>query len=130
VAHEIGHHIQAITGISDGVRRAQAENPGDEKEYSIRQELQADCFAGVWAHSADSRLTRESGQPILEEGDIEEGLAAAASVGDDRIQSQSGMGANPETWTHGSSEQRMRWFTVGFDTGDPERCDTFAASEL
>jgi len=130
IAHEVGHHIQAITGISDAVRQAQAENPSQKNEFSIRQELQADCLAGVWAFSANQRLTRESGLPIIEEGDIEEGLAAAAAVGDDRIQESVGADVNPHTWTHGSSAQRIRWFRVGFDTGDPEACDTFAAESL
>jgi len=130
VAHEVGHHLQSILGISDAVRSAQAQDPGNRNAYSIRQELQADCFAGVWAHSADNRLTRESGVPIIEPNDIEEGLAAAAAVGDDRIQAQSGMSVDPHTWTHGSSEQRIRWFMVGYDSGDPEQCDTFAATDL
>jgi predicted metalloprotease len=130
IAHEIGHHIQAITGVSDSVTQAQQQDPENANEYSIRQELQADCFAGVWANSANQRLTEESGQPIIEAGDIEEGLTAAASVGDDRLQHEAGGGVNPETWTHGSSEQRVRWFTKGFETGDPEQCDTFAATEL
>ncbi len=125
IAHEVGHHIQSITGISDGVRQAQANDPGNKNEYSIRQELQADCLAGVWAFSASQRLTEESGQPILERGDVEEGLAAAESVGDDRIQAQAGMRINPESWTHGSSEQRVTWFLEGFDNGDPELCDPF-----
>ncbi len=130
IAHEIGHHLQSILGISDGVRQAQSDDPDNRNEYSIRQELQADCLAGVWAHSASTRLTRETGQPILERGDIEEGLQAAASVGDDRIQAQAGMTIDSHTWTHGSADQRVRWFTVGFDTGDPEQCDTFAAAEV
>jgi predicted metalloprotease len=126
IAHEVGHHIQSITGISDAVRQAQAQDPGNKNEYSIRQELQADCLAGVWAFSANQRLTRDTGQPIIEPGDINEGLAAAASVGDDRIQAQAGMSVDPHTWTHGSSEQRQRWFLTGFETGDPEQCDPFA----
>ncbi|MGI9612124.1 MAG: KPN_02809 family neutral zinc metallopeptidase [Acidimicrobiales bacterium] len=130
VAHEVGHHLQSILGISDAVRSAQAQDPGNKNAYSIRQELQADCFAGVWAHSADNRVTRESGLPIIEPNDIEEGLAAAASVGDDRIQAQSGMSIDPHTWTHGSSDQRIRWFRVGYESGDPEQCDTFAATDL
>ena len=125
IAHEVGHHIQSITGISDGVRQAQAQDPGNKNEYAIRQELQADCLAGVWAFSASQRLTEESGQPILERGDVEEGLAAAESVGDDRIQAQAGMTINPESWTHGSSKQRVTWFLEGFDNGDPELCDPF-----
>jgi len=128
IAHEVGHHIQSVVGISDQVRQAQAQDPANRNEYSIRQELQADCMAGVWAFSANRRLTEESGLPIIEEGDIEEGLAAAAAVGDDHIQSQSGLGINPETWTHGSAEQRVRWFKRGFETGDPEQCDAFAVS--
>ena len=128
IAHEVGHHIQSIIGISDQVRQAQAQDPGNKNEYSVRQELQADCLAGVWGYSANRRLTEETGRPILEEGDIEEGLAAAASVGDDRIQQQSGMTVDPHTWTHGSAEQRVRWFKQGFTTGDPEQCDTFSVS--
>lgn len=128
IAHEVGHHLQSILGISDAVRNAQAQDPGNRNQYSILQELQADCFAGVWAHSANERLTRETGLPIIEEGDIEEGLGAAAAVGDDRIQAGATGSINPDTWTHGSSEQRIRWFRVGFDTGDPEACDTFSAS--
>jgi len=129
IAHEVGHHIQSVVGISDQVRQAQSSDPGNANEYSIRLELQADCLAGVWAHSANQRLTEQSGVPILEEGDIEEGLAAAAAVGDDMIQSQSGLGINPETWTHGSAEQRVRWFKLGFNGGDPEECDPFAVSD-
>ncbi|MEL7156875.1 MAG: neutral zinc metallopeptidase [Actinomycetota bacterium] len=126
IAHEVGHHIQAILGISDAVRQAQAQDPANKNEYSIRQELQADCLAGVWAFSANQRLTRDTGVPIIQEGDIEEGLQAAASVGDDRIQESAGVGVDPHTWTHGSSAQRVRWFRIGFDTGDPEQCDSFA----
>lgn len=127
IAHEVGHHLQYVLGISDQVRQAQQQDPSNANEYSIRLELQADCLAGVWAHSANNRVTEESGQPILEAGDIQEGLQAAASVGDDRIQSSMTGMVNPETWTHGSSEQRVKWFTTGFDTGDPEMCDTFAS---
>ncbi len=130
IAHEVGHHIQSITGISDQVRQAQAQDPANKNEYSVRQELQADCLAGVWAYSANLRLTEESGQPIIEPGDISEGMEAAAAVGDDRIQAQAGMTVDPHTWTHGSSEQRIRWFRVGFDGGDPEQCDTFSVGDL
>lgn len=128
IAHEVGHHIQSITGISDQVRQAQSQDPGNSNEYSIRQELQADCLAGVWAYSANNRVTEDTGRAIIEPGDIDEGLAAAAAVGDDRIQRQSGMSINPETWTHGSSEQRIKWFNIGFESGDPEQCDPFAVS--
>ena len=126
IAHEVGHHIQSITGISEEVRAIQAQQPDLRNEFSILQELQADCFAGVWAFSASQRLTEDTGLPIIEEGDIEEGIAAAASVGDDRIQAQAGVSVNPETWTHGSSEQRIRWFRIGFENGDPELCNPFA----
>ncbi|MCL4137060.1 UNVERIFIED_CONTAM: hypothetical protein GTU68_045273 [Idotea baltica] len=125
IAHEIGHHIQSITGISDAVRSAQASDPGNKNEYSIRQELQADCLAGVWANSASKRLTRVSGQPIIERGDIAEGMVAAAAVGDDAIQASAGMRVDPHTWTHGSAAQRETWFLQGFDNGDPELCDPF-----
>jgi predicted metalloprotease len=125
IAHEIGHHIQSITGISDAVRTAQANDPANKNAYSVRQELQADCLAGVWAFSAGERLTRESGQNIIQRGDIEEGLAAAAAVGDDRIQAQAGMSVDPHTWTHGSAQQRVNWFLEGYDNGDPELCDPF-----
>ena len=107
IAHEVAHHLQAILGISDGVRQAQADDPATRNEYSIRQELQADCLAGVWANSAAGRLTRDTGQPIIERGDIQEGLQAAASVGDDQIQAQAGMTIDPHTWTHGSADQRV-----------------------
>ena len=116
IAHEFGHHVQNVLGVSDDVRRAQQRNPDDANELSIRLELQADCLAGVWGHAA---------QDLLEPGDIEEGLAAAASVGDDRIQRQATGRVNPETWTHGSSAQRQEWFRNGFDSGDLNECDTF-----
>jgi predicted metalloprotease len=119
IAHEFGHHVQNILGISDEVGQAQQADPEGANELSIRLELQADCFAGIWGHS-----TYEDQQ--LEEGDLEEGLAAAAAVGDDRIQAQTSGSIRPETWTHGSSEQRVEWFRRGFDTGDPNTCDTFS----
>ena len=118
LSHEIAHHVQNITGINPKVRQLQQRNPDDANELSVRQELQADCLAGVWAHS-----TYERG--ILEQGDLEEGLGAAAAVGDDRIQREATGRVNPETWTHGSSEQRMDWFNRGYETGDPDNCDTF-----
>jgi predicted metalloprotease len=120
IAHEIGHHVQKVTGVESRVRKAQGEDSGSSNDLSIRMELQADCLAGVWGHS-----TYERG--ILEAGDLEEGLTAAASVGDDRIQKQATGRINQETWTHGSSEQRARWFRAGFDSGDPDRCDTFTS---
>jgi predicted metalloprotease len=118
IAHEFGHHVQNILGINSEVRQKQQANPEEANELSIRLELQADCLAGVWAHSAYE-------QQLLEEGDLEEGLAAAAAVGDDRIQEQTSGRVNPEQWTHGSSEQRVTWFRKGFDSGDPGACDSF-----
>jgi predicted metalloprotease len=120
IAHEIGHHVQNVLGISDQVRRAQQGDPGRANEFSVRLELQADCFAGIWGHSTARRN-------LLEEGDVDEGLGAAAAVGDDRIQRQGGGWVNPETWTHGSAEQRAHWFRRGLETGDLESCQTFAA---
>lgn len=118
IAHEVGHHIQTILGISDQVRAEGSRRPDIRNELSIRQELQADCLAGVWAHSI-----KEAEQ--LDPGDVREALDAAAAVGDDRIQSQATGRINPESWTHGSSEQRMDWFSKGFADGDSNQCDTF-----
>ncbi len=118
VAHEVGHHVQNLLGISDEVRQLQQSRPNDANELSIRLELQADCFAGVWAY-------REFTQDFLEQGDFEEALGAASAVGDDRIQEMSTGMINPETWTHGSSEQRVEWFRTGYQSGDPNVCDTF-----
>jgi predicted metalloprotease len=122
VAHEIGHHVQNELGISERVRREEqsASSEEDANRWSVRLELQADCLAGVWAHSVYARGD-------LEPGDIEEGLAAAQAVGDDRIQEQAGMDISPETWTHGSSAQRQEWFDRGFQSGSSDDCDTFSA---
>ncbi len=129
LAHEIGHHVQNLLGTADEVRRLQSANPGAANDLSVALELQADCYAGVWGRSYGER-GRTDDDIALERGDLEEGLAAAAAVGDDRLQRQAGGRVNPETFTHGSSEERMRWFTTGFDTGDPNACDTFAAYGL
>ncbi len=128
IAHEVGHHVQSITGISDQVGDIQRSNPSRKNEMSVRQELQADCFAGVWAHDAKSR-TNSDGTAIIEEGDIEEGLAAAAAVGDDRIQEMTGQQVNPHNWSHGSAAARKAWFSQGLNTGDPDSCDTYSASK-
>lgn len=120
VAHEYGHHVQNVLGISDQVREAQRDTPSRANEYSVALELQADCLAGVWAHDADRRNQ-------FERGEIAEALEAAAAVGDDRIQMETQGRTDPETFTHGTSEQRQRWFTRGFETGDIERCNTFDA---
>lgn len=118
LAHEVAHHVQQQTGIAAEVRQLQQQDPGQRNRLSVAMELQADCLAGVWAQSVYE-------QGDLEPGDIEEGLGAAAAVGDDRIQAGAGVDVNPETWTHGSAEQRMTWFDRGYDTGDPAACDTF-----
>jgi predicted metalloprotease len=119
IAHEYGHHVQNLLGISDEVGRQQQANPDQANDLSVRLELQADCLAGVWGYT-----TQERG--ILHPGDLQEGLDAAAAVGDDRIQKQATGTTNPETWTHGSSEQRQEWFSKGFETGDPDACNTFS----
>jgi predicted metalloprotease len=106
------------------MRRAQEGNPGQANELSVRLELQADCYAGIWAHSMDPNL-RGANEPALEPGDIDEALNAAAAVGDDRIQSQGGGEVNPETWTHGSAELRAQWFHTGYEGGSVDNCDTF-----
>jgi uncharacterized protein len=119
LAHEIGHHVQNVLGIEEKVRAARRQNPGAANALSVRMELQADCLAGVWAHSTDQRQ-------LLESGDIEEGLGAAAAVGDDRLQRMSTGRVNPESFTHGSSAQRMDWFKRGFTSGSVQSCNTFA----
>ena len=119
IAHEVGHHVQNITGILPQVQGAMAKRRAAAHELSIRMELQADCLAGVWGHS-----TYERG--MLERGDLDEALRAAAAVGDDRIQRRTTGRINPETWTHGSSEQRRTWWLRGYTAGDPDACDTFS----
>ncbi len=119
LAHEIGHHIQKLVGIEGKVHAAQERNPGAANRLSVKLELQADCFAGVWGHSTDERK-------LLDPGEAQEGLKAAAAVGDDRLQRMTGRTVNPETFTHGSSQQRMDWFQKGFTTGDMDACNTFA----
>jgi len=125
VAHEVGHHVQNLLGIANQVQAAQqraSEIQG--KQLQVRMELQADCFAGVWANKANQFRN------ILEPGDLEEALSAASGVGDDRLQKQSQGYVVPESFTHGSSEQRMRWFTIGAKTGDLKQCDTFQTKNL
>jgi predicted metalloprotease len=125
IAHEIGHHVQNLLGISDEVRRAQSgASKADGNRLSVKLELQADCFAGVWASRAD----RARG--ILEAGDVDEALNAASAIGDDRLQKQSRGTVVPESFTHGTSEQRQRWFKRGLQSGDPNSCDTFGASSI
>jgi uncharacterized protein len=125
IAHEVGHHVQALLGVTDKVASArQSASRAEANALSVRVELQADCFAGVWAHHANAN------RQLLEEGDIEEGLRAAAAIGDDRLQRQTQGRVAPESFTHGTSEQRSRWFKRGFDSGEPRRCDTFAGAAL
>ncbi len=122
IAHEVGHHVQHLLGVDAKVRQAQGRDPSRANDLSVRLELQADCLAGVWGYSTERR-------DILEAGDVESGLAAAAAVGDDRLQRQAGRRVNPESWTHGSSEQRVAWFRRGFSSGRIDACDTFASRD-
>jgi len=121
IAHEVGHHVQTLLGISDQLERQRARAGETARNaLSVKLELQADCFAGVWGHYARQR-------GLLEPGDLESGLTAAAAIGDDRLQQQSRGYVRPESFTHGSSPQRVRMFRTGFESGDPKQCDTFAA---
>jgi predicted metalloprotease len=126
IAHEVGHHVQNLLGVSgkvDSARRRMGE--AQANQLSVRMELQADCLAGVWAANA-----QKANQQLIEPGDIEEGLRAAAAIGDDRLQRQSQGYVVPEGFTHGTSEQRVRWLRRGLETGDLRKCDTFAAKQL
>jgi len=122
LAHEVGHHVQKLVGIEAKVRHLQEQNPRQQNALSVRMELQADCLAGVWA-----RTTQERG--LLESGDVESALGAAAAVGDDRLQKMATGHVSPETFTHGSSQQRMRWFHKGLDNGSIAACNTFDSTE-
>jgi len=125
IAHEVGHHVQTLLGISEQVQRQRAQlSKAEANQLSVRQELQADCLAGIWAHHADRT------RALLEEGDIEEGLNAASAIGDDRLQKQSQGYVTPESFTHGSSAQRVKWFKRGYASGDINACDTFGESRL
>jgi predicted metalloprotease len=125
IAHEVGHHVQRLLGISEKVQSLREQVGREEANaLSVRLELQADCFAGVWAHRANRA------RQILESGDIEEGLNAASAIGDDRIQKQTQGQVVPESFTHGSAAQRVRWFRQGLERGEPNQCDTFAAKAL
>jgi predicted metalloprotease len=117
VAHEFGHHVQTVLGISGRVQELAQQDPNQAKGLSVRQELQADCLAGTWAHSAAAEL---------EAGDIEEALSAAEAVGDDRIQQSTTGRIDPESWTHGSAAERANWFTAGYRSGNSDDCNTFA----
>lgn len=123
IAHEVGHHVQRVTGVEGRVREMQARaSEADANALSVLMELQADCYAGLWAHHAAAEM--------LEPGDLEEGLRAAAAIGDDRLQRMAGQRVAPDSFTHGSSEQRVRWFRTGYETGSVEACDTFAATGI
>jgi len=125
IAHEIGHHVQNLLGISDKVQQARTRvSEREANQLSVRLELQADCLAGIWAHHANRSRS------VLEAGDIEEGLAAATAVGDDHIQKRSQGYAVPDSFTHGSAEQRRRWFAIGLQQGQFKSCDTFGAPRL
>ena len=123
IAHEVGHHIQRLTGTFDRVQRSGAAGTHGASSASVRMELQADCYAGVWAHHAQARAR-------ISEQDIEQGLNAASAIGDDKLQQQSQGRVMPDSFTHGSSAQRMRWFKRGIESGDPGSCDTFSSSSL
>jgi uncharacterized protein len=125
VGHEVGHHIQTLLGLSEKVHRMRAGvSEAEGNQLSVRQELQADCYAGVWGHHANQQ------RQLLETGDIEEALTAAAAIGDDQLQKQAGGAVRPESWTHGSSAQRVHWFKTGMQRGTLDACDTFAAAAL
>jgi predicted metalloprotease len=123
IAHEVGHHVQRQLGTSNEVRRISSEDPGRANELSVRLELQADCYSGVWAYSVFA-----AGD--LEEGDVEEATTAAAAVGDDRLQGRASGRVDPDSFTHGTSEQRTRWFEKGRASGDPADCDTFSPDQV
>ena len=126
IAHEVGHHVQTLLGVSARVQAARqlGQNVQGDGGLLVRQELQADCYAGVWGHRAQAR------HQWLEAGDIEEALSTASAIGDDALQRQSQGQVVPDAFSHGTSEQRLRWFRAGFDSGDPARCDTFSAHTL
>jgi len=125
IAHEVGHHVQTLLGISKKVNEIQSRvNPSERNKLSVMMELQADCFAGVWAHQADKS------RQILEAGDIEEALNAASAIGDDRIQRKTQGYVVPDAFTHGSAAQRVRWFKLGLELGNLQTCDTFNADRL
>jgi uncharacterized protein len=121
LAHEFGHHVQTLLGIEPQVRRLQQAHPGQTKALSVKLELQADCLAGVWGKLAD-----QAGNVTVTQAEVQQAQAAAAAVGDDRIQRGSGVRVDPESWTHGSAADRERWYTTGFTSGDLRSCDTFA----
>jgi len=125
LAHEVGHHVQSLLGLDRQMREQQASNPSSSNALSVRLELQADCFAGVWGHATNKSGRAAQGRVELESGDLEDGLRAASAIGDDRIQRMSTGHVFPEKFTHGTSEQRVTWLRRGFESGDPDACNTF-----
>ena len=123
IAHEMGHHVQNVDGTNAAVADEQRSNPDDTNELSVRAELQADCYSGVWAATVFA-------QGDLQEGDLDEAFTAAEAVGDDRLQEQAGQSINPDSFTHGSSEQRKTWFEKGYSSADPASCDTFSPDDV
>jgi hypothetical protein len=120
IAHEVGHHVQTLIGVSDQVRQSgRGRSKAEVNALSVKQELQADCFAGLWGHAANTE------RQLLDPGDLEEALTAATAIGDDRLQREAGRGVVPDSFTHGSSAQRVKWFRRGFESGDINSCDTF-----
>lgn len=128
LSHEVAHHVQNLLGINERVRSLQQQNPGEANELSVLLELQADCFAGVWASTIYVGALESGENLALDPGEISEALEAAAAVGDDRIQMATQGRIDPESFNHGTSEQRQSWFQAGYDTGDPNACDTFSGS--
>lgn len=127
IAHEVGHHVQNLTGAT---RQADRLGSRGQSSGSVRLELQADCYAGVWAFHANQQNIAQKGQPLLEPGDVEEGLTAANAIGDDTLQREAQGRVAPDSFTHGSSAQRVRWFRTGLQSGDPAVCDAFKARTL
>ena len=125
LAHEVGHHLQTVLGTEARVRRMQQTNASSRNDLSVRMELQADCYAGVWGHAASQRGRAQQGRVALDPGDLEEGLRAAAAIGDDTLQKRATGRVMPDKFTHGTSAQRVEWFRRGFESGDPNACDTF-----
>lgn len=121
ISHELGHHVQKLMGTEQKVMQLERQEPGERNHLSVDMELQADCYGGVWANSAQKR-------GIVQQGDIQAALSAVAAVGDDHLQKMSGRAVSPESWTHGSSAQRQHWFEVGFQSGDPGQCNTFGGN--
>ena len=125
LAHEIGHHVQNLTGIEQRVSEERRANPSSANALSIKVELQADCYAGVWGHAAAQPGRAAKGEVELDPGDMQEGLNAASAIGDDRLQKMATGHVMPDKFTHGTSARRVSWFKRGFDSGDPKSCDTF-----